>query len=104
MLVFQETKNGGGDGSRTRVLQDFYQIFYMLRQFFISGNKREPSRSWNPSNHGIFSPGVAATPSRTSLLSSQLPLTGVKGIASRRYIRPRVRDLLSLRLFVWLDF
>lgn len=95
----REGKNGGGDGSRTRVLQDFYQIFYMLRQFFISRRRRELSRFSDSSNHGIFLSGVAATPSRTSLLSSQSSLTGVEKTASRYYIKPRERDLVNLRLF-----
>ena len=81
-VISRGIKNGGGDGSRTRVLKMIYTTFYMFRRSLISEWAGEPSRFPLQSVHEIDSPGVAVAPSQASLLSSHSGPAGVSRNAS----------------------
>jgi hypothetical protein len=71
----------------------------MLRRLVISTCGREPPHYRRSSHHEKFLPPVRSLHWKASLLRSRLLPAGVGGDTSR-YIRPRVRDLRDLRLFV----
>ena len=93
------SKESGGEGSRTPVLEAVYTSFYMLiRCLFLRSQTMHRHTADSRASTKFLHPSARSLRRQASLLSMSPPVAGVQSGTSRS-IKPRERDLGDLRLF-----